>query len=41
VDVELTMWYYHFDGNGNLVEMTPNGSSPGNGVIRYSYDAAH
>jgi RHS repeat-associated protein len=41
VDVESTTWYYHFDGNGNLIEMTPNGSSPGNGAIRYSYDAAN
>jgi RHS repeat-associated protein len=41
VDVESTMWYYRFDGNGNLIGMTPNGSSPANGAIRYTYDAAN
>jgi RHS repeat-associated protein len=41
VDVESTTWYYHFDGNGNLTEMTPNGNNPGNGAIRYSYDVAN
>jgi hypothetical protein len=35
VDVEPTTWYYAFDNNGNLHEMTPNGSSPANGAIRY------
>ncbi len=41
VDVESTTWYYRHDGNGNLLEMTPNGSSPANGAIRYTYDAAN
>lgn len=41
VDVEATTWYYRFDSNGNLVEMTPNGSSPANGAIRYTFNAAN
>jgi RHS repeat-associated protein len=41
VDVEPTTWYYAYDNNGNLREMTPNGSSPANGAIRYTYDAAN
>ncbi|CAG0954738.1 partial tRNA3(Ser)-specific nuclease WapA, partial [Anaerolineae bacterium] len=40
VDVESTTWYYRHDGNGNLVEMTPNGSNPANGAIRYTYSTA-
>lgn len=41
VDVESTTWYYRFDNNGNLKEMTPNGSNPGNGAIRYTYTGAN
>lgn len=41
VDVEPKTWYYSFDNNGNLREVTPNGSNPGNGAIRYTYDATN
>jgi hypothetical protein len=41
VDVETTTWYYRFDNNGNLVEMTPNGTNPANGAIRYTYNVAN
>ena len=41
VDVESATWYYRFDGNGNLVEMTPNGTNPANGAIRYTYSTAN
>jgi hypothetical protein len=41
VDVESTTWYYRFDNNGNLVEMTPNGANPANGAIRYTYSTAN
>jgi hypothetical protein len=40
-DVESTTWYYRHDGNGNLVEMTPNGPSPANGAIRYTYSTVN
>ncbi len=39
--MESTTWYYRFDNNGNLKEMTPNGSNPGNGAIRYTYTGAN
>jgi hypothetical protein len=39
IDVEATTWYYRFDHNGNLREITPNGANPGSGAIRYTYDA--
>ena len=38
---DATVWYYAYDANGNLREMTPNGTNPANGAIRYSYDAAN
>lgn len=41
VDVESTTWYYNYDANGNLRTMTPNGSNPGNGAIRYTYNGAN
>ena len=41
VNDESTIWYYTYDANGNLVEITPNGTSPANGAIRYTYDAAN
>ncbi len=41
VNNESTVWYYTYDANGNLREMTPNGSNPGNGAIRYTYDTAN
>jgi RHS repeat-associated protein len=36
-----TTWYYTYDANGNLREMTPNGTSPTNGALRYTYDASN
>lgn len=41
VNNESTVWYYTYDANGNLREVTPNGSNPGNGAIRYTYDTAN
>jgi RHS repeat-associated protein len=41
VDVEATTWYYTFDSNGNLREITPNGTNPANGALRYTYDAVN
>ena len=41
MDVEPTTWYYSFDNNGNLREITSNGTNPTSGAIRYSYDAAN
>jgi RHS repeat-associated protein len=41
VDVEATTWYYRFDNNGNLMEMTPNGINPASGAIRYTYSTAN
>lgn len=38
---DATVWYYAYDANGNLREMTPNGTNPADGAIRYSYDAAN
>jgi YD repeat-containing protein len=32
-------WYYHFDGNGSLVEILPE-NAPGAGARRYTYSAA-
>jgi len=39
--VEPTVWYYAFDSNGNLREITPNGVNPAIGAIRYTYDMAN
>jgi RHS repeat-associated protein len=41
IDIETITWYYRHDGNGNLVEMTPNGTNPANGAIRYTYNVAN
>ncbi len=38
---DTTVWYYRYDSDGNLVEMTPNGTAPANGALRYTYDAAN
>ncbi|MCS6938871.1 MAG: hypothetical protein NZM94_06345, partial [Roseiflexus sp.] len=35
-----TVWRYRYDGNGSLVEVTPNGTTPANGARRYTYNAA-
>lgn len=36
---ESTVWYYTYDNNGSLTEITPNGATPANGARRYTYNA--
>jgi len=35
------VWHYTSDANGNLVEVTPNGTTPTAGALRYTYDQAN
>lgn len=32
------IWYYEYDGNGNLVRQVPNGLTPAAGEVRYTYN---
>jgi YD repeat-containing protein len=37
---EPTIWYYQYDANGSLTEVTPDSLPPADGARRYSYNAA-